>query len=230
MSPVKAWKRIWGLAPLCGILGPGIIFVGILITGLAYVGVEGQRYTILNHFVSELGELGVSEAAVVFNGSLLIGGLISTFFMVYLTCQIEHWIRYPLGLLSITAALSGALVGVYPMNYLIPHIRAAMAFFNLGMLMAFLYSLVFLFGKRHPFPKWLAIPGLLNAAAFTFFNNFPTEFEAGVDFQESMANLLTHRPDFIPLALMEWIVILGILIWVSLMGIYLGVNRRSATS
>jgi uncharacterized integral membrane protein len=107
------------------------------------------------------------------------------------------------------------------MNYLRPHILVALIFFDLGMLVAFLYSFVFLLSKKHPFPRWLAIPGFLTAAAFAWFNNFPTEFDADVDFQEGMAGLLHNRPDIIPLALMEWVVILGILIWLLMLGIYL---------
>ena len=51
-------------------------------------------------------------------------------------------------------------------------------------------------------PRWLAVPGFLNTAAFVAFNNFPSQFEEGVDFQQGMEGLLTNRPDFIPLALM----------------------------
>jgi hypothetical membrane protein len=214
-------------APLSGILGPGIIGLGMLITGLAYVGVEGQAYSMMNHFVSELGELGVSELAPVFNGSLILGGMITMVFMIYLASQFEHWTRYPLGVLSVIAALSGSLVGIFPMNSLEPHVLAAMTFFNLGMLISFLYSTVILLSKRHPFPKWLAIPGFVNAATFTLFLYFPSEINVEVDFQEGMAGLVNNRPDFIPLALMEWIVILGILIWISWIGVYLVKNRMN---
>jgi len=220
-------EKISFYTPLSGILGPGFIGLGILLSALAYIGVEGQAYNLMNHFVSELGELGVSELAAVFNGGLILGGMITTVFMVYLASQVEHWIRYPLGVLGVIAALSGAMVGMFPMNLLKPHVLAAMTFFNLGMLISFLYSFVFLLSKRHPFPKWLAIPGFLNAATFTWFLNFPSEIDVGIDFQEGMAGLLNNRPDFIPLALMEWIVVLGILIWISVIGLYLVVDRKN---
>ena len=221
-------EKIASFAAFSGILGPGIISLGILISGLEYVGVEEQRYNPLNHFVSELGELGVSNLAAAFNIGLIIGGILNTVFMIYLAIQIEHWIRYPLGLLGFVASLSGALVGVFPMNFLEPHILVALTFFDLGMLVAFLYSFMFLFSRKHPFPRWLAIPGLVTAAAFAWFNNFPSEFDADVDFQEGMAGMLRNRPDFIPLALMEWVVILGILIWVLMLGIYLVLKRQPA--
>ena len=51
-------------------------------------------------------------------------------------------------------------------------------------------------------------------------------FEEGVDFQEGMKGLLSNRPDFIPLALMEWVVVIGIIIWFLMLGFYLLNNQR----
>jgi len=195
--------------------------MGILFAALAYIGVEGQQYNLANHFVSELGELGVSDWAWAFNWGLILGGTLTTVFMVYLAYRVEHWLRYPLGLISVYATINGALVGAYPMNYLEPHLRVAMAFFNLGMLIAFFYSLLFLFSKKHPFPRWMAIPGLFNAAAFALFLNFPPSFDVDLGFEEGMGGLLNNRPEFIPLALMEWVVILGIMVWILMLGVYL---------
>jgi hypothetical membrane protein len=115
------------------------------------------------------------------------------------------------------------------MNNLGPHVFVAMNFFNLGLVMAFAYSLVILFGKRHPFPKRLAAPGLFTAAAFAVFLNFPSGIETGVDFQEGMTGMLRNRPEFLPLALVEWVVILGILVWVLMLGIYLVGVRKNRT-
>ena len=203
-----------------GLIGPLLISLGITISSLAYQGVEGQAYRPWNHFVSELGQIGVSDLAVVFNLALIIGGVFNLVFLIYLSLKIQGWTRYPLLVLGATAAIFGGLVGIFPMNNLDSHIFVALGFFDLGLLVSLTYSLVFLFGKEQPFPKWLAIPGLLNAAAFLVFINFPTEIEAGVDFQQGMEGLLSNRPPFIPLALMEWVVIGGIIIWFLLIGCY----------
>ena len=215
-------NKLWisRIGPWSGLIGPVVIALGSLIAALGYTGVEGQAYYPLNHFVSELGEIGVSNLALVFNISLIVGGILNSFFMIYLAQGIQGWLRCPLGILGLGAAISGGLVGVFPMNALDMHIVFALGFFNLGMLVALAYSLVFLFGKNHLYPRWLSIPGFLNTAAFFTFNNFPSQFEKGVDFNEGMGGLLSNRPDFIPLALMEWVVILGILIWFFMLGIY----------
>jgi len=209
-----------------GIIGPLSISLGILISGLGYIGVQGQHYSPLNHFVSELGQVGVSDLALAFNLALILGGIFNTGFLVYLAFQVQNWTRYPLLVLGSLASIFGALVGIYPMNYIDQHIFVALTFFDLGLIIALLYSLVFLFGKNHPFPRWLAIPGLFNTAAFLIFINFPPQFEKGVEFQDGMGGLLLNRPDIIPLAIMEWIVISGIIFWFLIMGIYL-VSSRS---
>ena len=210
-----------------GVIGPLVIGLGVLISILAYSGSQGQDYNLLNHFVSELGQIGVSDFALVFNIGLILGGAFNLVFMIYLASLLSGWIRYPLGLLGAATALCGTLVGVFPMNDLDNHLFVALGFFNLGLLVALVYSLIFLFGKNHPFHRRLAIPGLLNTTAFFIFNNFPSQFEEGVDFQEGMAGLFLNRPDFIPLALMEWIVILGILLWFLILGIFLVGKTRS---
>ncbi len=217
----KQWIFAWS-----GIAGPIIIGLGMLISILGFSGKQDQDYNLLNHFVSELGQVGVSNLAPVFNVGLILGGICNLVFLIYLASLISGWIRYPLGFLGAAAALCGTLVGVFPMNDLENHIFVSLGFFNLGLLVALIYSLIFLFGKKHPFPRWLAIPGLVSTTAFFIFNNFPSQFEEGVNFQDGMAGLFLDRPDFIPLALMEWIVILGILIWFLMLGVYLVISRH----
>jgi hypothetical membrane protein len=230
-SPRKEQKNwITTLKVWSGLIGPSLIAVGSLISAIGYTGVEGQAYHPLNHFVSELGEVGVSELAWVFNSSLVLGGFFNAIFVISLAQGIRGWLRYPLAILGLTATLCGGLVGIFPMNQLDQHILFALGFFNLGQFMALAYSLVFLFGRNHPYPRWLAIPGFLNTAAFFVFNNFPPQFEEGVDFHQGMEGLLSNRPDLIPLALMEWVVIVGILIWFFMLGLYMFWQSRKGLS
>ena len=222
-------NRVKKIALYCGLAGPVVMFLGMLFPALVYSGRHGEVYRPLNHFVSELGELGVSELAWVFNWSLIVGGVLTTIFMIALSAEIRHCLRYPLGLLGVIATISGGLVGVYPMNYMGPHIRFAMTFFNMGMLVSLLFSLVFLFLKRHPFPRWMAIPGLLNAAMFALFLNFPSAAEdVEIDFEDGMAGFFSSRPDFILLALMEWVVVIGIILWIMLVAFYLIFYRQGS--
>lgn len=217
--PSKVWRN-FKLGGVFGMLGPLIICLGIIISILGYTGIEGQRYNMLNHFVSELGEIGTSELALVFNLSLILGGVFNTAFMAWLPFQFQGWIRYPLLLIGILAAAFGALVGIFPMNALEQHVFVALVFFDLGLLTALVYSLIILISKKHSLPRWLAIPGIINTVTFFIFTNFPSQNEKEVDFQEGMGGLLANRPNFIPLALMEWIVILGVVAWFLIIAIF----------
>jgi hypothetical membrane protein len=216
------------IAALSGVAGPLIIALGMLISILGYTGAEGQAYRLQNHFVSELGQVGISDLAPVFNLGLVIGGILNTIFLVQLALLVPGWPRYPVLVLGAASSLSGMLVGFFPMNNLGPHIFWALAFFNLGMVVALVYSLLFLLGRGGPFPRWLALPGLLNTAAFFWFNNFPSEMESGADFQGSMEGLLANRPPFLPLAALEWAVVLGILIWFLMISGYLILSRQKS--
>jgi hypothetical membrane protein len=55
--------------------GAASAILGALIAGLAYRGRQNERYSILNHFISELGEVGISRLAWVFNLGLILCGL-----------------------------------------------------------------------------------------------------------------------------------------------------------
>ncbi len=217
------------LLSLCGILGPVVISLGIIIAGFSYLGIEGQTYNPLNHFVSELGEIGVSNAAWVFNAGLIGGGIFNALFMIYLAAQIKHWGRFPLGILGLSASVFGGLIGIYPMNFLKQHLFVALTFFDLGLAVALVYSIFILISNKHPFPKWLAVPGIINTVTFAVFILFPVDFDSGVDFQEGMAGLLRNRPNLIPLALLEWVVILGIVAWFLILGIFLFKNARNSS-
>jgi hypothetical membrane protein len=224
MPSTKKWNCN-KLGAWSGLIGPLVIALGSLISALGYTSVEGQAYHPINHFVSELGEMGVSNLAVIFNGSLILGGILNAYFMIYLAWKIPGWARYPLAFLGLAASICGFFVGVFPMNKLDQHIFFALGFFNLGLIVSLIYSIIFLIGRNLPFPRWLSIPGFITTASFFAFNNFPSQFEEGVDFHEGMAGLLSNRPDFIPLALMEWVVVLGIITWFLMLGLYLVINQ-----
>lgn len=55
----------------------GVIFglIGVITPSLFYKGTKGQKYSFLNHFISELGEQGVSRFAWVFNLGMILAGV-----------------------------------------------------------------------------------------------------------------------------------------------------------
>ena len=59
-----------------GLCGTVLIGLAILISAVSYRGKRGETFSLLNYFISELGEVGVSRLARVFNYSMIIGGLL----------------------------------------------------------------------------------------------------------------------------------------------------------
>lgn len=202
---------------IIGIAGVGFDFLGMLISAVAYRGHLGEPYSPFNHFVSELGELSVSRLAMAFNLGLLIGGLCLTLFLIGLGRRIGGWAGAIFSLGGAACGISGALVGIYPMNNLAPHIAWAMRFFNLGLLMMAVFSILALV-KAGGMSRRLAIPGSLSALAFAAFLYLPG---SGTDAGSTQAPgslaaieaLSRPRPSLWPLAVLEWAAVLSVLFW-----------------
>ncbi|MBN2549633.1 MAG: DUF998 domain-containing protein [Anaerolineales bacterium] len=202
--------------------------LGSLSAGLAYRGRLGEPYSPLNHFVSELGELGVSELAWAFNMGLFVGGLCLIFFLVHLGRLIGGWLGVLFGVAGLACGISGAMVGIFPMNNLAPHIFWAMNFFNLGLGLMVLFSLIVLFGRR-TLPRWLAAPGLLGVAAFAAFLFTPAPAMDEMDtLAAAHAMMTTERPEVWQMAVFEWAAVGSVLIWAALVaGVLLAQTKRS---
>jgi hypothetical membrane protein len=62
--------------PILALAGSLIILGSSFIAILAYRGKNNERYSITRFFVSELGEVGVSKLAWLFNGGLILGSFL----------------------------------------------------------------------------------------------------------------------------------------------------------
>ncbi len=207
-----------------GIIGVTVILLGALITALAYEGRNGQAYRFWNHFVSELGEVGVSRLAWVFNGGLILGGVCIVIFMIGVARLLPGWFRYVFAVAGLATGISGTLVGVFPMNRLQPHIQVAMQFFNMGLVTMTLFSLYVLFARGRSFPRWFLIPGILATASFAAFLYFPTPGDISGGLPTTQALIITNRPDVWWLAIFEWAAVGAVLGWVLLVSLYLWIQ------
>ena len=50
-----------GIFSYLAMAGTGIVVLAIVYAAWMYRGKRGERYSLLNHFISELGEVGVSK-------------------------------------------------------------------------------------------------------------------------------------------------------------------------
>ena len=106
-----------------------------------------------NHFVSELGEVGVSKLAWMFNTMLVLGGTCITLHILGLALQIRSWFRIILGVSGLITGVSAAMVGVFPMNNIQPHIKVAMLFFNMGLFTMTIFAIYVAFSRKQEYPR-----------------------------------------------------------------------------
>jgi hypothetical membrane protein len=202
--------RIGTTAAFLGIVA---IAIGSVAAALAYAGSRGEPYSPLNHWVSELGELGVSTLALVFNLGLVVGGLGYAVFMALLAASSRGRARWAWGAIGVIAGVAGLLVGVFPMNDIAPHALAALTFFNLGWIAVGLATLDLLRRRDPRFPGWLGMVALVTVLAFVA---FLVSLQVDPYLAEEQLGAPPARPDLWAAPALEWLVILGILAWTGL--------------
>jgi hypothetical membrane protein len=216
--PLPDWMRLFGPA---GCLVPAAAALG---SSLVYRGRAGERYSPLNHFVSELGERGVSRAAGLFNAGLIAGGILMLPFFFWLGVRIGTIMGTLAAAAGAWAAVSCSLVGVYPMTSLGPHIRAATSFFRGGLAAALLTGLaVLLDPERHSSP-WAAAGAGAAVAAYAAFLTIASIRHArrtagtpAVSYLDPSA--LVERPRVWVIPAMEWLVFAATVGWFLALGI-----------
>jgi hypothetical membrane protein len=202
------------LTACAGIVGAGAIAIGSVVAAVAYRGADGEPYSPLNHFVSELGELAHSELARVFNTGLIVGGVCFAVFMSGFAASRPGSLRLLAGGVGIVAGIGGSFVGVFPMDYVRQHGFAAMTFFNLSWIAVGLASVDFVVHRDPRFPLGLAVVGLATVAAFI---GFLRELDANTGASGGVISP-EIRPDVWALPALEWLTIIGIVGWVMLVG------------
>jgi hypothetical membrane protein len=213
---MSALRRIY---PIFGVAGSAVIILGMIVSSALYSGKKGEGYSLLNHFVSELGQLGVSTAAPTFNASLVLGGLLLLPFLIGLALSLNNaWAR--LGLLAgLVAAVSASLVGVFPVNVLHSHVLATTTYFCSGLLTIVLFGVAI---SRQPrgtevidrLVNWVGgIAGLAYAAFLTYM------FLSGQGTTQLDPSVLPVRPAVLVGALLEWAALISTLIWFPLVAL-----------
>lgn len=196
-----------------GLVGAGTIGGVSIVAGVTYRGAQGEPYGPVNHWVSELGELGVSQLAWLFDVGLVVGGLLFVVFMVGLAATQVGRLRFAYGALGVVAGLAGAGVGVFPMNQREAHALMALTFFDLGWIVVALASIDFWRAGDRRFPRWLSAVGALTVVAFVaFLVTLRIDRSVTADALASPE----ARPEVWVAPMLEWAVIVGIVSWVFL--------------
>ena len=201
--------------PLLGLIGSLAILAGVLLPALVYRGKEGERYLITRHFISELGELGVSRLAVVFNISLVIAGLLFLLMLVGVGIDMNNPWGYVAMTAGIITALACVFVGIFPMNNIKPHTIAAMTYFRFGLATVLLFSIAIVLQPegRRVIPLYALVFGVLSVAAYAAFlihagNVAKKQRENVLDTEKVFA-----RPRFWWMPFLEWLVLISTILW-----------------
>jgi hypothetical membrane protein len=198
------------IAQVAAIVGVLALAVGSVATMLVYTGTHGERYSPLDHWVSELGQTSVSQTALLFNVCLVVGGTCFAVFMASLAMAFPGRLRYAWGTIGVVAGVSGALVGVFPMDQLTMHSIVALSFFVLGSLSVALASIDLARRPDPRFPRWLAVIGAAVTVCFVLFMvALFTDPTSGRDVLAAP----DARPDVWVAAILEWSVVIGVLVW-----------------
>jgi hypothetical membrane protein len=198
-----------------GLAGSLVILAGVLLSALFYRGKEGERYSITRHFISELGELGVSRMAPLFNASLILAGLL----FILMLIGVGFDMNTPWGYIAMSAGIVTAAacvcVGIFPMNQINPHTIAAMTYFRSGLVTVLLFSVAIILqpAARRVIPLYVLFFGVLSLAAYTAFLLY-----AGRAAKKQAQNVLDTekvraRPRFWWMAFLEWLVLISTIVW-----------------
>lgn len=209
---------------LFGFTGAAFILLGIVIASLRFQGRQAERYSFLNHFISELGEVGVSRSAWVFNLGLILGGLITLPYLIGLGMAFRSLLAWLGVAAGVIAVLGVGAVGVFPLNNLTAHTTAANTYFRSGLVMIFFFGLAILFQPEGKIlvPKTinlLSLAALIVYATFLVLLTRVKPVDQPVDVLDPLKT--PDRPRVWPLAVMEWAVFFVSILWLIGVALYL---------
>ena len=207
-----------------GLTGSLLIIFSMLVTGLAYRGKQGEHYSVFNHFISELGEVGVSRLSLLFNLGLIVGGLVLIPFLVGMGLALGNlWGKLAL-VVGIWTALSCAAVGIFPMNHIKSHYWVALSYFRSGLVTVLLFSIA-VFAQSAEFeiiPKISNLAGLLSVLCYAAFL-FTTDTGKKKDEPKEEVldpDSLPERPRFWRTTILEWAVFFSTILWFLMLALF----------
>lgn len=202
--------------PYFGLAGSLVVIAAVIVSGLVYRGPHGERYSSLNHFISELGQVGISRAAGVFNYGLIIAGILLLPYLVGLALVLNNVWAIPAAVGGVWATLSCALIGVFPMNNIKTHIKTAVSYFRAGLVTMVLYSIC-IFAQptgSEVIPKGMIWIGVAASLVYAVFLKYPHRAaKRNTDMDVLDTSKLVERQKVWMAAVLEWAVLASTMLW-----------------
>ncbi|NNE91089.1 MAG: DUF998 domain-containing protein [Verrucomicrobiales bacterium] len=212
-----------------GIAGSIVVALALYLPRIGFINREGQPYSALNHFVSELGWIGVSDKAILFNLGLILGGLCYAVFMLGLGRQFRGFWGCVVSILGAIAAVFASLVGIFPVvdhwPGLIAHLLMAGALGVTAFWAACATIFMVLFHRTKVVPKPFALLGgaiLLSFATGLSVN--PAEHVT--PFFDFETNQIVNRSDHWRLPIVEWVIVWTVVGALTVVALYFEIRRR----
>ena len=204
-----------------GLIGVVIGLIGVIVPSLVYRGTKGEKYSFLNHYISELGETGVSKLAWVFNLGMILSGICIIVASLSLGLVLPgFWAKAGL-VLGVASGAALSLVGVFPMNKMERHFKAAVAFFRGGLLMVLFFSLAIVLqsGENPLLPRELGLLGMILVLAFGVFIGLM--WSVRNQDHEALDTAGLERPKVWKFAISEWSIYFSFVVWILVVALVL---------
>ncbi len=203
------------IAPFAGLSTCLILYSVIIIAAIAYIGQQGESYSVFNHFISELGSTQFSVRSLIYNSGIFLGGAAYGLFVyglsAYANTKLSR-IGIAIGVFSAVLCMG---VGLVPEDNRVPHLVLALGFFFMATLSVSIFSWSILKESKNPFPSYTAVHGFLIPVTFIFFMSVPKDLMA---VKRDMGPLF-DRPVFWWLPFLEWIIFILMTTWILVMSI-----------
>lgn len=208
------------------ILGTVILAWGIAASILFHGVNQAGPFSLLNHFVSELGWISRSPLAPVFNGSVAVGSLFFAPVMWALGLHFHTRLGYiaaGCGLASIAAA---SAVGWLSMDDIQPHLMATLLYFCAWLATVSLFTRAFCQEKSSKGSRIMVALGLLSILSCLLLlacpkNSLITAIQA-IQRHEPF-----YRPEIWWLAVIEWVVVFCMWLWIAAVTTLLWWTRKA---
>ncbi len=200
-----------------GLVGGATLLVTSVVAALPYRDLAGQPYSPLNHFISELGERGVSTMAPLFDTGLMVGGVCLALFLVGLAWCTTGRLQFVVAAAGVVAGFGGLMAGVEPMNEGVAHLLASITFFVTVWVGIALFTVHVAVDARDGLPRWLLVPGIVAVVVDVVF----VAIYAASASSSGSALPDPVRPAIWIVPLFEWLALLGVLVWVVLVAVAL---------
>lgn len=195
---------------ITGICSSGMMLFGILISVLYYPNFDFSR-----QFISDLGMISYSPAALWFNITFIIGGLFLMVFslMILMIPTKHHMFSFGATLSGLMTGFAFFLVGFCPLD-IFSIIHAIIAIFVfIGIIgMSGCFTMVILFQEKNNISKIFGLLGLIVFILIDILSLIGATNGVILD--------LASRPDNYNIAIIEWITLLTFFSWIFTMSLF----------